>query len=143
MRRWAETFDCPIYIHEREKPWVYNGGEHVEYWQGEEKSLWNSIRLVRTGGHFPGSFVLRVPYLSPKGALLTGNRLYLSRSMRHISMMDSYPNHIPLPARELRAVVDKVLSLEFDTLYGAFSWQDLENRAREDFLESIKRYDCL
>lgn len=142
MRRWAEAFDCPIYIHELERPWVFNGGGRVEYWAGEERVLWDGIRIVRTGGHFPGSSVLHVPGLSPRGALLTGDSLYLSRSMRHISMMYSYPNHIPLATRELQAVVRRVLALGFDTLYGAFVWQDLEGRAREVFLDSVKRYDC-
>ena len=168
MRRWAETFDCPIYIHELERPWVFNGGGHVEFWQGEGMELFDGIRVVRIGGHFPGSSVLHVAGpaagtrgsvsagprggvstgprgggLSAGGVLLTGDTLYLSRSMRHISMMYSYPNHIPLPTAELRAAVGKVLAMEFDTLYGAFAWQDLEGCAREVFLESTRRYDCL
>jgi glyoxylase-like metal-dependent hydrolase (beta-lactamase superfamily II) len=139
MQRWAETFKCPIYIHQDDERWVFNGAA-VEYWQGEEKRLWDGIRIVRTGGHFPGSSVLRVPKLSTDGALLSGDSLYLSRSKRHISMMYSYPNHIPLPPRELRSVIRKVAALDFDTLYGAFSWQNLPDTAREIFFDSVKRY---
>jgi glyoxylase-like metal-dependent hydrolase (beta-lactamase superfamily II) len=139
MQRWAEVFDCPIYIHELERPWVYNGAA-VEYWCGEEKKLWAGIKLIRTGGHFPGSSILRVPALSPNGTLLCGDSLYLSRNKRHISIMYSYPNHIPLPPHELKAVTDKVAALEFDTLYGAFPWQQLSGNARRIFLDSVKRY---
>ncbi len=141
MQRWAEAFDCPIYIHEREKPWVYNGAA-VGYWRGEEKDLWAGIKLIRTGGHFPGSSILRVPALSSKGTLLCGDSLYLSRNGRHISIMYSYLpiHHIPLPPQELKAVTDKVTALEFDTLYGAFAWQQLPGNARKIFLESVKRY---
>jgi glyoxylase-like metal-dependent hydrolase (beta-lactamase superfamily II) len=140
MRRWAEAFECPILIHELEKPWVFNGGGHVEYWTGDRQPLWDGLEIVRTGGHFPGSSVLRVPALSPAGALLTGDTIYLSRSLRHLSMMYSYPNHIPLPAEELQAAVQTVEGLTFDTLYGAFSWQNLEGNARQVFEESVKRY---
>ncbi len=56
------------------------------------------------------------------------------------SMMYSYPNHIPLHALELQAIIKKVSAIGFDTLYGAFSWQDLPGNAREIFLNSVKRY---
>ncbi len=54
--------------------------------------------------------------------------------------MYSYPNHIPLPPQELKAVTTRVAALEFDTLYGAFAWQQLTGNARKIFLDSVKRY---
>jgi len=58
-------------------------------------------------------------------------------------MMYSYPNVIPLPAVELRAAMQRVNALSFDTLYGAFGWQELEGTARAVFRESMTRYDCI
>ncbi len=34
MNEWAEIFDCPIYIHQNDKPWIVNKGNRVNLWSG-------------------------------------------------------------------------------------------------------------
>jgi glyoxylase-like metal-dependent hydrolase (beta-lactamase superfamily II) len=145
MNRWVEVFDCPVYIHHLDEQWVFNKGSYIEFWQGGEKLLWDGMKIVHTGGHFPGSCVLKVDGLSPKGTLLVGDSLYVARSKRHIAIMYSYPNQIPLPANELKETIAKVSEQEFDTMYGAFEWQNLRGNAGEVFKNSVERYQesCL
>jgi hypothetical protein len=59
--------------------------------------------------------------------------------------MYSYPNQIPLPANELKKTIGKVSEQEFDTIYGAFDWQNLPGNAGEIFKSSVERYrkSCL
>jgi len=140
MNRWAATFNCPVYIHHLDKPWVFNTDKAIVFWEGAEMTLWDNIKIVHTGGHFPGSCILKLNSLSSRGALLCGDSLYVSRSKKHISIMYSYPNVIPLPAKELKETVEKVLLQEFDTIYGAFEWQNLNANAHAIFTSSIERY---
>ncbi|WP_183576240.1 hypothetical protein HDF18_20600 [Mucilaginibacter sp. X5P1] len=145
MNRWAEVFDCSVYIHQLDEPWVFNSGSSIQFWRGDEKPLWDGMQIVHTGGHFPGSCILKVDGLSAKGGLLCGDSLYVARSKRHIAIMYSYPNQIPLLANELKETIRKVSEQEFDTIYGAFDWQNLKGNAGEVFKNSVERYQesCL
>ncbi|MBA3647420.1 MAG: hypothetical protein H0W62_02540 [Chitinophagales bacterium] len=64
MNDWAEMFDCPIYIHRSDEQWIMDKGSHISLWDGNEKSLWDEIRIINIGGHFPGSCIFQVPFLS-------------------------------------------------------------------------------
>jgi glyoxylase-like metal-dependent hydrolase (beta-lactamase superfamily II) len=140
MNEWAAIFNCPIYIHENDGEWIMYNGKHIKLWGGDSLQLWDNIRIIHTGGHFPGSSVLHVPSLSDKGAILSGDTLYISRSKRHIAVMYSYPNQILLPRNEFEAFYKKCKGLEFDSMYGAFVNQDLTGNARQIFDVSMQRY---
>ena len=140
MNEWASAFDCPVYIHRKDEPWVYNKGPRISTWDGGAKTLWEGIKIVHTGGHFPGSAVLHVPSLSAQGVVFCGDTLYIARSRQHIAVQYSYPNHIPLPAKVVREIYDQLLQLPFDTLHGAFDWQNLGGNAREVLEASVRRY---
>ncbi len=144
MNEWAEEFDCPIYIHENDKPWIFNSGPNVQLWSGDEKSLWDDIKLVHVGGHFPGSSMLHIASLSNGRAMLCGDSLYISRSLRHTAVMFSYPNSIPLLREDFAAFYEKCSKLKFDTLYGAtFEGQDLEGNAYPIFTKSMNHYKSI
>jgi len=140
MNEWAAAFDCPVYIHEKDEQWIYNKGPHVSTWEGSAKTLWEGMKIIHTGGHFPGSAVLHIPSLSPGGAMLCGDTLYIARSRQHIAIQYSYPNHIPLPAGIVRDIYEQLLQLPFDTLHGAFDFQNLQGNAREVLEASLQRY---
>jgi glyoxylase-like metal-dependent hydrolase (beta-lactamase superfamily II) len=144
MNEWAEEFNCPIYIHENDKPWVFNPGPHIQFWNDDEKPLWDDLKLVHVGGHFPGSSMLHIASLSNGGAMLCGDSLYISRSLRFTSVMFSYPNSIPLLKEEFIAFYEKCSKLKFDTLYGAtFEGQDLKGNAYAIFTKSMNRYKSI
>lgn len=140
VNEWAEVFDCLVYIHAADDQWMFNKGPRIRFWQGSERQLWDGISIINTGGHFPGSSVLRVPGLSADGALLAGDSIYVAKSKKHLAFMYSYPNVIPLPENELTEVIRRVEQIEFDSIYGGFEWQNLTQIAREVFKSSIERY---
>ncbi|WP_431215828.1 MBL fold metallo-hydrolase [Puia sp. P3] len=140
MNEWASTFDCPVYIHGKDDEWIFNKGPRISVWEGGEKPLWEGMKVIHMGGHFPGSAVLHVPSLSPGGTLFVGDTLYIARSRKHIAIQYSYPNHIPLPAKIVREIFDRLLRVGFDTMHGAFDFQNLAGNAREVLGASVGRY---
>lgn len=124
MTTWATVFNCPVYIHEKDQEWTHEK-IHIHFWKGVEMPLWDGITIINTGGHFPGACVLLVPSLSEKGTLLCSDSLQISRSKKFISIMYSYPNQIPLPVSEISRIKSLMRSYQFDTLYGAFGFQNV------------------
>jgi len=140
MNDWAAAFNCPIYIHQNDREFIFYHGDKVKLWDGDACQLWDDLSIIHVGGHFPGSSLLKVGQLPQKGTILTGDSFYLSKSKRHIAVMYSYPNQILLLKNEFAAVYQKCARLNFDTLYGAFEWQNLEGTADKIFSSSMKRY---
>lgn len=140
MKMWAETFDCKILIHGGDKQWVVNGGNSVEYWSGRELDLWDTLKLHNIGGHFDGSSIIEIPWMSEKGTLLIGDTMYLSPSLKHFAIMRSYPNRIPLPISEIKRIETRFENISFDTIYGFYSYQNVEKNAKEVLRNSIARY---
>lgn len=141
MNEWAETFDCPVYIHANDKSFIVQKSNYLHLWNSAKQTLWDGMTIHNIGGHFPGSSVLHVPFLSEQGTLLSGDTLYLSPSKKHISAMHSYPNRIPLPHAELKSVKKKLDQLSFDRLYGFFSYQNLLENVQDVLHNSWKRYE--
>lgn len=140
MIDWAQTFDCPIFIHQADEQYIVYKNNQVRLWEGEEMPLWDDLKLVNIGGHFKGSSVLLISELSKMGAMLCGDTLYLSPSKKHFAVMYSYPNRIPLPISEIKRIQQRFETLDFDSIYGFFSYQNLVGTAREVLDSSIKRY---
>lgn len=140
MNKWAEIFDCPIYIHQSDEQWVFNKGHRVSLWAGREKELWEGIKIINVGGHFPGSSILHLPFLSPKGVVLCGDTFYISPSKKHMAAMYSYPNRIPLAIEETRRIKDLMMDLEFDTMHGFYADQNVYLDAKVILEDSMNRY---
>lgn len=140
MNTWAKTFDCPIYIHEKDKEFVVAPSPYIEYWKGNTMMLWDGLTLLNLGGHFDGGTVLLLPNHSKKGVMLCSDILQISPSRKFIAMMYSYPNLIPLPRKEIKRIKATLDRLSFDTLYGAFLHQNLTKEVHQILDESVKRY---
>ncbi|SHM95041.1 hypothetical protein SAMN05444266_11518 [Chitinophaga jiangningensis] len=135
MRNWAEMFDCPVYLHEKDKAYIADHHPRVNNWTGTDLSLGNELRIVNTGGHFPGSCVLLAG-----DTLLCGDTMYLSPSMQHLAVMYSYPNRIPLPVAQARAVMEQIMDLPFNHLHGFYDYQNLRGNAKEILKQSMDWY---
>ena len=72
--------------------------------------------------------------------LLTGYTMYVTPDRKHVSFMYSYPNFIPLPASVVDRIVDKVMPLKFDRLYGHFFGLEIEADAKNVIRRSAERY---
>jgi glyoxylase-like metal-dependent hydrolase (beta-lactamase superfamily II) len=140
MADWAETFDCPIYLHKADNEWVMDTTDRIQFFNGDKHVLWDGMELIHTGGHFAGSTILYAPSIGDKGSVFVGDTLQIALSRQFISMMYSYPNMIPLPLREIEDISKVVMPLHFDGMYGAFEWQDIHIGAKEIFKHSVNRY---
>lgn len=140
MADWAEQFDCQIYLTGSEKEFVMFGSDRIQYWDGQSFPLWDGMEVKRIGGHFPGSSTLHIPAFSEKGALLCGDTFYLTLSMKHIAVMYSYPNRIPLPIKEVQRIKEKMQKIDFDEFYGFNSYQNLTGNPKELMIKSLERY---
>jgi hypothetical protein len=140
MSEWAKTFDCPIYLHEADKEWVMDKNPHIEFWSGQKYALWDDMEIVHTAGHFPGSTILHTPHVGNGGSLFVGDSLYIAPSFKFISMMHSYPNNIPLLKNDVQYISEQVSPISFDSMYGAFEWQNMHSGAKALFLNSVDAY---
>ena len=140
MNEWADIFECPVYIHQSDEQWIMNKTPCVSLWMGTEKELWDGIQLINVGGHFPGSSILHIPFLSPNGTVLCGDTFYISPSKKHMSAMYSYPNRIPLPVHEVQRIKKQMLKLNFDTMHGFYEFQDIYSNAKEILKSSLAKY---
>jgi glyoxylase-like metal-dependent hydrolase (beta-lactamase superfamily II) len=140
MNDWAEAFGCPIYIHQHDERWIFNKGPYVELWDGDEKPLWDGMRLINLGGHFPGSSILHVPSLSPEGTVFCGDTMVISPSRDHIAIQYSYPNRMPLPRREAERISRRLEAIPFDALYSFYKHLTITENMREILKRSMERY---
>ena len=140
MNDWAEIFNCPIYIHQNDEQWIFNKGSRINLWNDTEQELWDGIRLINIGGHFPGSSILHVSFLSTSGTVLCGDTFYISPSKKHMAVMYSYPNRIPLPLYEVERIKKQMSSISFDTIYGFYDYQNIYTEAKLVMEKSFSKY---
>ncbi len=139
---WSEAFGgIPVYLHELDRKWTQRRGSKINYWKGRKTSPMPGLEIINLGGHFYGSSVL---YWHPgnlgRGVLLTGDTIYVVMDRRWVSFMHSYPNHIPLPARKVRAIASRIKSYEFEELYSGFEGREIARSADIAVQRSAKRY---
>ncbi len=142
MAEWSEALgDVPIYLHEADREWVGRGSRNIRFWNGEEHVLSPGVKLIRCGGHFPGSTALHWrDSRRPKGQLFPGDALQVVLDRRHVTFMYSYPNAIPLHPDAVRTMQQKIAGLEFDDVFG-YTWgRNIIGGAREAVERSFDRY---
>jgi glyoxylase-like metal-dependent hydrolase (beta-lactamase superfamily II) len=140
MNVWADEFNCPVVIHKYDQEWIFQSGNKISLWTGVEKQLWDGISIINIGGHFPGSSILRVPFLSPEGTIFCGDTFQIGTSKKHISVMYSYPNYIPVSLAEIKRIRKQVDQIRFDTVFGAFDNQQILLTGKELLQSSLKKY---
>lgn len=141
MVEWARAFEVPIYLPAANRPWVMRPDSAIEFWDGESKKLWGGLRVVRTGGHFTGSSLLHWSSgAEGRGAIMTGDTLYVTADRRYVSFMRSYPNLIPLSAVKVKQIVSAIEPYAFDRIYGGW-WQTVvEKEGQAAVAKSAARY---
>jgi hypothetical protein len=66
--------------------------------------------------------------------------MYVAPDRKHVSFMYSYPNFIPLSAPVIDRIVEVVMPLRFDRIYGHFSDLEIESDAKRAVQRSAERY---
>jgi hypothetical protein len=141
MVEWAERFDARVLLHEADREWVMRPSERIEFWSGERRQVSDALELVRLGGHFDGGTVcVWRAGAGGKGALLSGDIVQVVSDRDWVSFMYSYPNLIPLPAREVARIRGVVETLRFDRVYGAWWDRVVGEDAKAKVLRSADRY---
>jgi hypothetical protein len=142
MVEWSEALGgAPILLHEADRAWVARPSPAIQFWSGDSCQLSNEVRLIRCGGHFPGSTALHwANGPRPGGALFPGDALQVVMDRRHVTFMYSYPNYIPMRPREVRAIRVRLAGLAFEDVFG-FTWgRNIIGGARHAVDESFERY---
>ena len=142
MVEWSHAFGrVPIYIHRLDSEWVMRPDPVVQFWDGEDKTLFGGLTLLKTGGHFDGFQVLDWPQgAAGRGVLLAGDQPYVCADRRWVSFMYSYPNLIPLGPTAIQGIVASLAPHSFERLYGAFPDQVVSKDAKAVVLRSADRY---
>ncbi|RFU28375.1 hypothetical protein B7463_g7979, partial [Scytalidium lignicola] len=164
---WAETFDCPVYMSWEDMEWLNRLdrlGKARTFIESTEEDIEvhgekTGVKVLKLGGHFPGSLVCLV-----FGRLLIADTLVTTPSamgdwsidalskknerppgLNSFVFMWSIPNMIPLPPEEIQRMWDILRKYEFQSTHGAFVGTDVsdrtkgaQNTVKERVLESMK-----
>jgi hypothetical protein len=141
MVDWAHRFECPVYVHAADEPWIMRPDPAIELWEGETKEIGDGLTLVRCGGHFAGGTVLHwADGAGGRGALLSGDIVQVIPDRSHVGFMYSYPNLIPLPGGAVRLIERALDPFDFETLYGAWWGRIVRGNAKGIVRRSAERY---
>jgi hypothetical protein len=141
MVEWARAFDCLIHLHAADKAWIMRDDPAIELWDGETKKLWDGVTLIRCGGHFPGGTVMHwAKGAGGRGVVCAGDILTVATDRKWLSFMRSYPNFIPLSAREVEHIAAAMAPFTFDVLYGHYFDRVIQKDAKPVLEKSVERY---
>jgi hypothetical protein len=131
----------PVYLHADDRAWVMRPSDVVRFWEGETLALHDGLALARCGGHFDGATVLHWPAgADGRGALLVGDVLQVLPDRRHVSVMYSYPNLIPVGAGTLERVAAAIEPLAYELVSGAFDGREITDDGKGAVARSMERY---
>ena len=141
MAEWAQVFDCPIHLNAADKAWIKRTDPAIRLWQGDTYKLWDGVTLIRCGGHFEGGTVLHwAQGASGRGVVCSGDILTVATDRKWLSGMRSYPNFIPLSAREVEHIGAAMAPFSFDVLYGHYFDRVIAKDAKAVLEKSVARY---
>jgi glyoxylase-like metal-dependent hydrolase (beta-lactamase superfamily II) len=140
MVQWAERLDARVLLHEADREWIMRPSERIELWSGERLEVSPALTLIRLGGHYAGGTVcLWSDGAEGRGALLSADIVAVVADRDWASFMWSYPNLIPLPAREIERMQGVLADLRFDRIYGAFWGSVMAEDAHRKVQRSAER----
>jgi hypothetical protein len=138
MVEWSRALGgVPILLHEADREWIMRPDPAIELWSGDERDLGGGLTLLRLGGHYAGGTVL---HDANRSTLLSGDIVMVVPDRRYVSFMWSYPNLIPLPAREVERIAAALEPWPFERILGAW-WERLVPRDGSEVVRrSAERY---
>ncbi|MGC5165552.1 hydrolase [Luteimicrobium sp. DT211] len=110
----------PVLVAEADASWVGRPDDAIETWSGSREVV-PGLTLHQVGGHFPGSGVVHwAGTADGKGALLSGDTVFVNADRKSVTFMRSYPNHLPLSAAVVERIASRLEPLGFDRIYHNF-----------------------
>jgi hypothetical protein len=142
MVEWSRAFgDVPIHLHAADSEWIMRRDPAIRLWEGETLQLMPDVTLIRGGGHFPGGAMLHwAKGAQGRGVLLSSDIATVTTDRKFLSFMRSYPNLIPLSAREVEGIAAALAPFRFDTIYGHFFDRVIPTNAKQILQASVARY---
>ena len=142
MVEWSHAFgDVPIHLHAADREWIMRPDSAIKSWQGDTLELLPDVTLIRGGGHFPGGAMLHWSKgAGGRGALLSSDIATVATSRRLLTFMWSYPNFIPLSAREVEGIAAALAPFRFDAIYGHYFDRVIATGAKDVLRKSVERY---
>ncbi len=140
MVEWSDALGgIPILLHEADREWIARPSPAVELWSGDRHDVASGITLLHLPGHFPGSAGL-LWHGDERAALLAGDSLHVVADRRHVTVMHSVPNYIPVGASTIVELRRRLSGIDFDDVYG-FTWGlNIIGGARDAVDASFDRY---
>jgi hypothetical protein len=141
MNDWSRAFDVPVHLHAADRAWARRTDGEIEFWDGERLELLPDVTLVKGGGHFPGSSMLHwAKGADGRGVICASDTAYVAADKKHVTFMRSYPNFMPLPARNVEAIAAALEPFVFDMIFGNFFESVIETGAKNAVRQSVERY---
>ena len=141
MAEWSRAFDVPVHLHAADRQYVMRPEGNLKFWEGETLALLPDVTLIRGGGHFTGSSMLHwAKGNDGRGILCASDTAYVAADRRHVSFMRSYPNLLPLPAKNVKAIAGALAPFAFDMMFGNFFESVIRTGAKEAVQKSAERY---
>jgi hypothetical protein len=141
MVEWSRAFgDVPIHLHAADRKWIMRSDKAIKLWEGETLPLLPGVTLIRGGGHFPGGTMLHWAKGDGRGVLCSSDIATVTEDRKFLSFMRSYPNLIPLSAREVKGVAAALEPFAFDVIYGHFFDRVIATGAKQILQKSVARY---
>jgi hypothetical protein len=75
-----------------------------------------------------------------RGVVCSGDILSVTADRKFVSFMRSYPNFIPLSAREVEGIATALAPFSYDTIYGHYFDRVIPTGAKEAMRASVARY---
>jgi hypothetical protein len=138
---WSDAFGAPVLLPSVDRRFVMRPSRAIHHFDADDAEPVRGIRVVRLGGHFHGSSVLLWPHgADGRGVLLVGDTIATVMDRRYVTFMYSYPNRIPLSARAVRDIAERIEELAFDRIYSAWLGDVVPAGAKEAVRRSATRY---
>ncbi|KAK4129401.1 hypothetical protein N657DRAFT_640019 [Parathielavia appendiculata] len=156
---WAEAFGCPVYLAAEDRRWLARRSQESQEFlevvetrvevDGED----TGVRVIKLGGHFPGSLVLLYDghlftadtlMMTPAGLAnwtvdALGNPRERPKGVNTFSFLWSIPNMIPLSASEIARMWSILKNYDFTSAHGLFpGWDIKDENVKARVLESMQ-----
>jgi hypothetical protein len=142
MVEWSRAFGgVPIHLHADDHRWIMRPDPSIQLWNGETLKLLPDVTLIRCGGHFPGGTVLHwAKGAGGRGVLCSSDIATVTTDRKFLSFMRSYPNLIPLSAKQVTGIAVALEPFQFDTVYGHYFDRVIPTGGKQILEISVKRY---
>lgn len=141
MVEWSRAFDVPVHLHEADREWVMRPDPGLRFWSGDTAALLPGVTLIRGGGHFPGGAMLHwADGAGGRGVLCSADIATVTTDRKFLTFMRSYPNLIPLPAAEVKAIAAALEPFAFETVYGHYFDRVIARGGKAVLEASVGRY---